>query len=143
MSEQDNIRTAEKLFDDLNAHKLNRSADQYTADYKLEGPGTPGPMPFEQSVAYLQGFLDAFPDLHFTLKQRIADGDNVALTWTATGTHSGPMRTSAGTMIPPTGKKGVTSGCTTYTFKGGKIASSATYWDMASLLMQLGLMPNM
>jgi steroid delta-isomerase-like uncharacterized protein len=143
MSEQDNIRTAEKLFDAINTHNVRTHDELYAPDYKLDGPGAAGSMNLEQSRMYLEGFLDAFPDLNFKLMKKIADGDMVAITWTATGTHTGPMRTPTGGMIPPTGKKGVVNGCTTYEFIGGKVASSATYWDMATLLMQLGLMPGM
>jgi len=143
MSEQDNMRAVEQVFAEINAHDLGRSAKLYDPGYKFEGPGAPGPLPYDQSLAYTQGFLNAFPDLHFTLKHKIADGNNVAFTWTATGTHNGPMVTPTGATIPPTGKKGVVSGCTTYEFKGDKIVASATYWDMVSLLTQLGLMPGM
>jgi ketosteroid isomerase-like protein len=143
MSEQDNIRAVEQAFDDINTKNLGRSADLYDPGYKFEGPGAPGPMPYEPSLAYIQGFITAFPDLHFALKHKIADGDNVAVTWTAIGTHTGPMLTPTGATIPPTGKKGVINGCTTYEFKGNKIVASATYWDMVSLLTQLGLMPGM
>jgi len=143
MSEQENIHIAEQIFDDMNSRELGRSASIYSPTYQFEGPGASGPLAYEPSLAYIQSYINAFPDLHFTLKNRIADGDNVAITWTATGTHSGPMMTSTGAQIPPTGKKGVVNGCTTYRFQGGKIVSSENYWDMASLLMQLGLMPAM
>jgi predicted ester cyclase len=143
MSEQENIRMAEQIFESMNAQDLRRSKDSYAPNYRFEGPGAAGPLEYEQSLAYIQGFITAFPDLHFTLKDRIADGDNVAITWTATGTHSGPMMTPNGNQIPPTGRQGVVNGCTTYKFQGGKAVSSQNYWDMASLLMQLGLMPAM
>lgn len=143
MSEMDNIRAAEQVFDDLNSRQLGRSKSLYHPDYMFEGPGSPGPMGYDTSLAYIQGFITAFPDLQFTLKTKMADGDNVAFIWTATGTHNGPMLTPTGATIPPTGKKGVVNGCTTYEFKGNKIVASATYWDMVSLLTQLGLMPGM
>jgi len=143
MSEQDNIRTVEQIFENINAHDPGRSPDRYTPGYTLEGPGAPGPLTYESSLVYLHGFITAFPDLHFSLKHKIADGDNVAVTWTATGTHNGPMLTPTGATIPPTGKKGVVVGCTTYVFKGDKVATSSNYLDMVSLLTQLGLMPGM
>ena len=80
---------------------------------------------------------------HFTLRHKIAQGDFVSVTWTATGTHTGPLRTPTGNTIPPTNKKGVNSGSTTYEFKNGKAVASWTYWDMVALLAQLGLMPDM
>lgn len=72
MSEQDNLRIAEKLFEAINAHDLGRSKEYYTSDYQYEAPGAPGLLNLEQSQAYTQGFIDAFPDLRFELKHKIA-----------------------------------------------------------------------
>ena len=143
MSENDNIHVADKLFAALNAHNLSQ-ADAYQADgYMFEGPGTPGAINADQSTAYTQGFIDAFPDLHFEVKEKIAQGDYVVFNWVASGTHKGSMRTPTGDMIPPTGKKAVVPGSTTYQFKHGKAVRGQTYWDMVTLLAQLGLMPGM
>jgi steroid delta-isomerase-like uncharacterized protein len=43
-------------------------------------------------------FSEAFPDLHVTIEEMIAEGDKVVLLWTLTGTHSGSYRG-----IPATG----------------------------------------
>jgi ketosteroid isomerase-like protein len=53
-----------------------------------------------------------------------------------------PMRAPNGDMIPATNRKGVVDGSTTHKFRDGKIARTKTFWDMTSLLMQLGLMPQ-
>src|ERR1700761_8075218 len=45
-------------------------------------------------------FVAAFPDLQIVIEDAIAQGDQVAVRWIATGTH-----TSAGLTIPPTHKK--------------------------------------
>ena len=68
--------------------------------------------------------------------------NNVVAHWSATGTHNGPLLTPTGDSIPATGKKAQVSGSTTYEFKDGVIARNWVFWDMASLLSQLGLMPG-
>ena len=143
VSEQDNIRIAEKLFEALNAHDLSRGSEYEAADYKFEGPGTNGAQNRDQARAYTRGFLNAFPDLHFELKQKAAQGDYVVINWVASGTHTGPLLTPTGATIPPTGKKGIVPGSTTYQIKNGKAVAGWTYWDMVTLLAQLGLMPGM
>jgi steroid delta-isomerase-like uncharacterized protein len=143
MSEQENIRVAEKLFEAINAHDLDRGSDYETDDYKFEGPGSNGALNRDQGRAYIQGFINAFPDLHFELKQKIAQGDYVVINWVASGTHTGPLLTPTGATIPPTGKKATTPGSTTYQIKNGKAMAAWTYWDMVTLLAQLGLMPGM
>ena len=143
MSEQDNVKTAMMFFEGLNAHDVGRGRNLQTADYKQEAPGAAMALDAGQAEAYIQGFIDAFPDLHFDIRQTIAQGDYVVINWMSSGTNTGSMRTPTGAMIPPTGKKGMVPGSTTYMFRGGKAAYSWVHWDMATLLMQLGLMPGM
>ena len=143
MSEQENVKIAMKFFEALNAHDAGRSRDLQAADYKQESPGTPGEMNADQAEAYIQGFLEAFPDLHFDIRNTIAQGDYVVVNWMSSGTHTGGMRTPSGAVIPPTGKKGLVPGSTTYLIKGGKAIQAWVHWDMTTLLTQLGLMPSM
>ncbi len=140
MSEQDNIRLAEKFFEALNTHDLARSKAFEASDFKRESPGVPGTMDAIQGRAYDQGFIDAFPDLHFDLKTKVAQGDYVVINWVATGTHRGDLRTPNGEILQPTGKKGVVPGSTTYLIRNGKVSYVWVFWDMITLLEQLGLM---
>jgi len=142
MSEQENVRVAEKLFEAINAHNLTQGLDYYAPDYLYEAPGVPGQFNREQAQAYTQGFLDAFPDLHFEIKHKISQGDYVVINWSASGTHTGPLTTPTGDQLPPTGKKAVVPGSTTYEFISGKVSRSWVHWDMVTLLAQLGLMPG-
>ncbi|MDQ3250019.1 MAG: ester cyclase [Chloroflexota bacterium] len=45
--------------------------------------------------------------------------------------------------MPPTGKTVTVVGSSTAQFKNGKIIRGWTFWDRASLLGQLGLLPPM
>ena len=143
MSEQENIRIAEKFFEAINAHDLSQGTAFEAPDYMTEAPGAPGAMNADQTRAYTQGFIDAFPDLHFELRQKIAQGDYVVVNWVASGTHKGNLRTPTGDTIPPTGKRAVAPGSTTYQIRNGKAVRSWIYWDMVTMLAQLGLMPGM
>ena len=143
MSEQENTRAVEKLFEALNAHDLSRDTEYISPDFHADQPGASGPMTQDQNIAYTQGFFDAFPDLHFDKRQIIAQGDFVVINWMGSGTHKGGLRTPTGAVIPPTGKHARVPGSTTYQFKNGKVVQSTTFWDMATLLAQLGLMPGM
>ena len=143
MSEQDNVKIANTLFDYFNAHDQDRSDPWFADNYMGYGPGAPGPATREQIKAVNQGFLDAFPDLHFDITLTLAQGDYVVQNWTGTGTHSGSLPTPSGGTIPPTGKSATVLGSTTLEIKNGKITRGWNFWDMASLLGQLGLMPPM
>lgn len=70
-----------------------------SADYVSHDPAmtTHG---LEQYKQLLAMYFAAFPDLHITIEDMIAEGDRVVLRLTARGTHRGPFMG-----IPPTGKQ--------------------------------------
>lgn len=143
MSEQDNIRVVEEVFEAINAHDLDQGSKYQAPGYKYQGPGLPGPVGPDEYAAYMQGYFDAFPDLHFELTHKIAQGDFVVVNWVGTGTHDGPLRMPSGDSLPATGKKGTNFGSNTFEFDNGKVVQSRTYFDMVTMLAQLGLMPGM
>jgi steroid delta-isomerase-like uncharacterized protein len=143
MSEKENLASVERIFASLNSRDLRSNDDLYAPGYKYEAPGAPGAINLDQAREYVQGFITAFPDLHFELKTKVAQGDFVAVAWVSTGTHTGPLRTPTGDSIPPTNKKVTGTGGSFYEFKNGKIINSQLYWDMATLLAQIGMMPGM
>lgn len=144
MSEQENIKAAHAFFEAWNAGDLSLSDGYAADDFKGEGPGAASPMNYEQNRMYNQNFFTAFPGTKFEILLTIAQGDYVVTHWRASGgTHSGPLQTPSGSSIPPTGKSAVVVGSTTTQLRDGKIVHSWTFWDMASLLVQLGLLPAM
>ena len=143
MSEQDNINVVKASFGALTAHDLNKWSALQTTDSTTESTGGLAPMNLEQNQMFLQNFLTAFPDLHFVVTRIVAQGNDVVAHWTVTGKHNGPLLTPIGNTIPATGKKAVVTGSNTFELKSGKIYRAWSYWDMTSLLSQLGLMPPM
>lgn len=143
MTEEENTRIAEKFFKAINAHDLDRTKPLEAPNYKVKAPGAPEVMDADEARAYTQGFITAFPDLKFELTDKIAQGEFVVINWIARGTNTGNMRTPSGSIIPPTGKKAAVHGSTTYQIKNGKAVRSWIFWDMVTLLTQLGLMPVM
>jgi steroid delta-isomerase-like uncharacterized protein len=143
MSEQENIKAASSFFDAWNSGDLSKSAPYEASDMKVEAPGAPGPLDREQNRKYNQNFLTAFPGSKFEVVLSVAQGDYVVMNWTITGKNTGALQSPTGSTIPPTGKVSTLVGSTTSLIKNGKVAHAWNYWDMASLLGQLGLMPPM
>ena len=143
MSTADNVKLVKASWDAINAHDLNALERMEAANFSATLPGAPGPLNSGGNKAYLQGFITAFPDLHFEIVRTVSDGDNVVTEWVGTGTHTGPLVSPSGQSIPPTGKKATTHGSNTFEVKNGKLSSTSGYWNMAELLIQLGLMPPM
>jgi steroid delta-isomerase-like uncharacterized protein len=96
----------------------------------------------DQARQYAQGWFTAFPDMRVTRTNRVVSDDAVAAELEFTGTNTGPM-VIAGNEIPPTGKSVLGRGAYFARIQDGKIAQFSTHPDVAGLMMQLGLMPQM
>lgn len=79
-------------------------------------------------------FTVAFPDIHLTIDEIIAEGDKVVLRLTLTGTHRGIWRG-----IPGTGNAVQWQATDIYTVAKGKLASLVRGADSLDLLRQLGV----
>jgi steroid delta-isomerase-like uncharacterized protein len=80
--------------------------------------------------------LRAFPDLHLTVEDVIAEGDKVVTRNTVTGTHQGDYMGR-----PPTGKSVSYNEIFIFRFAGGRIAETWGVVDSLSLMRQLGVIP--
>jgi steroid delta-isomerase-like uncharacterized protein len=97
------------------------------------------PAPVQGIAAYkqfVQSYLRAFPDLHFTIEDQVAEGDSVVTRWTVTGTHRGDL---AG--IPASGRPVSVSGITCDRLKNGKFTEAWSSWNTLGLMQQLGVVP--
>lgn len=92
-----------------------------------------GPEAYKQYFAMLRA---AFPDIHFTIEDQIAEGDRVVTRWSARATHKGAYQG-----IPPTGRQGVVTGITIYRLANGKFVEGWTNLDELGMLRQLGILP--
>jgi steroid delta-isomerase-like uncharacterized protein len=102
------------------------------------GPGALPGMPSgpEGSKMLITAYRSAFPDLHFTIDQQIAEGNTVVTRWTAHGTHNGEL---AG--IPATGKRATVVGLGVDRIENGKIVESWGLFDQFGMLQQLAVIP--
>ncbi len=86
--------------------------------------------------AFLDGFyrpfLAAFPDVKVSVEGLIADGDQVAVRWVATGTHTG-----AGMGFSATNKKISFRGVTWVRLRDGKLVEGWDCWNQNGLIQVL------
>jgi steroid delta-isomerase-like uncharacterized protein len=143
MSEQENLKAALSFYEAWNKGDLSKTAAYEADGFMTEAVGSPVPLNAAQNRAYNQNFLTAFPDSKFEVLLTVVQGDFVVTNWKVSGMQTGPLQTPSGGKIPPTGKMVVLVGSTTSQVKNGKLVHSWAYWDMASFLGQLGLLPPM
>lgn len=91
----------------------------------------------EGIIQFYGALRAAFPNLHFTVEDQIADGDRVVTRWTASGTHEGEFQS-----IPPTGKTVRITGIDIDRFAGGKVVECWPEVNELGLLHQLGVIPT-
>lgn len=130
--EAQNKSVARRVYDE------GLSQGKFTMPYTKDFIGHGGTSTFthEDGLAEAKGWRQAFPDLKVSVDQIVAEGDMVAVRWTATGTNTG-----TGNGIPATGKRVKTSGQALFRFVDGKIAEEWTSANALGLMRQLGLYP--
>ena len=79
----------------------------------------------------------AFPNLHYTLVDNVETENKIVLHWLAKGNHQGPLM-----RIPATGKNVFIHGMSILTLEKGKIKHGQVMWDLAGVLRQIGLLPQ-
>ena len=77
---------------------------------------------------------DAFPDVHFTVDDIVAEGDKVVVRYTWTGTHTGSFMG-----IPPTNKKVTMWEIEIARVVGGKMVEVWSRSDNMGIMQQLGV----
>jgi steroid delta-isomerase-like uncharacterized protein len=124
---------AQAWVDAWNSHDANAVAILFTRDAVYEdvpfGIVNHGP---EQIQAFAQFFFTVVPDLHVSLVNSSLRGERGTIEWVFSGTDHGIYRT---------GKTFAVRGVTVLEVRGAKISRNLDYYDLATILRQLGLLP--
>ena len=89
-------------------------------------------------LALWKGWATAFPDSKASFDHVHVTGDEVVLELTWRGTHQGPLTTPKGTTAP-TGKRIEFRSCVICELAGDKAKLQRQYFDMATMLQQIGV----
>jgi steroid delta-isomerase-like uncharacterized protein len=95
----------------------------------------------EKFIELAKGWRHAFPDANGTVTNALESGSTAVLEITWTGTHSGDLLTPTGDKIPPTGKKINVTAVQVVEASGGKMTAVRHYFDLMTMLAQLGVLP--
>ena len=142
MAEQDPIRVARENIEAFNAGDWQRVKATLAPDSVYDEVGTQRRLQgADEIVQALQGWKQAMPDAKGTITNAIASGNTVTLEITWEGTQTGPLMGPGGS-LPASGKRQVTRAAWIATIQGDKIKESHHYFDMMSLLQQIGAAPQ-
>jgi steroid delta-isomerase-like uncharacterized protein len=137
MSTTENKALIQRSYDEF-FNKANLAlVDQFhTSDFVGHLPGLPPVQGLEALTYMASGYMSAFPDLHITVEDMVAEGDKVMTRVSWTGTHRGAF-----IGIPATGKQVRVTGMYEYRIAEGKIAEWWDFSDNLGLMQQLGVVP--
>ena len=114
---EENLQLADEIFDRYLAHQPDGSTLQ-------RGP--------EDVKQFVGEFHKAFPDLHVTIADQIAEEDKVVTRWSMRGTHLGEFRG-----MVPTSKEMEINGIGIFRFsEEGKVVESWDSYDQLNLMRQ-------
>src|SRR5579872_1418341 len=130
-------RLVRRLFDAIEARDVEQVRAMYTADCKyVRSDGVSvGP---EAIAAYLDGIVAAFPDHAYRIEAAHVAGDVITVDLSDTAAHTEPYLSPNLGLIAPTGKRFELRIAEVIRFEGELVASQHEYYDLLSLLRQVG-----
>src|SRR5947209_13602117 len=129
MSVEENKAKSRRLFEECFNQGQLAAADEVidpsAADHDPSMPerlrSRRGPDMFKEVVSM---YRTAFPDLHITVEDQVAEGEQVVTRWRSEGTHRGELEGLA-----PTNIHASVEGISIDRFENGKIVETWTHWD--------------
>jgi steroid delta-isomerase-like uncharacterized protein len=94
----------------------------------------------DAQIAAAKAWKQAFPDGRGTVHGVYADGSTVTIEVTWEGTQSGPMQAPDGRQLPASNRHGTVKACQVLEVEDGKIKATRHYFDLLTLLQQVGAM---
>ena len=138
MSEQESIKTARENVEAFNAGDWPRLKAALAANVVYDEVGGQRRMQgVSQFVDAYQGWKQAAPDCKGTITNALASGNTVVIEVHWKGTQTGPLGP-----IPPSGKPWSVRSAQIVTVEAGKIKELRQYFDMTTILQQIGAVPK-
>jgi steroid delta-isomerase-like uncharacterized protein len=136
MSENHKARIREFIDRVLTAGETDATGDYFhdnmveEVPFPGQGPGLDG---LKETLTHIR---QAFPDLHWSVEEQLAEDNTVLTRFLWSGTHQGVFLG-----IPATNRVVRVWGMVIDRFEGGKVKSTRMLLDTLSLLQQLGVVP--
>jgi predicted ester cyclase len=146
MAAQEHVALARSLLDLYNSRQsdpawLDKSIAAFAADAEVidvpSGAILRGPDSRKRLLLFMN---EGLPDGRIELTNAFATEDQAVLEGTWRWNDTGPLHLPSGA-LPATGRSGELRCCFVYQIRKGKIASHHGYYDMLTLMEQLGLAP--
>ena len=134
---QNNSAIVRRFVDEvINQGKMD-TAGEFVWEDVVEQVPLPGQGPgLEGLKDVLRGMRSAFPDIDFSIKEQVCEGDKVVSRFEWTGTHKAEFMG-----VPATGRQVRVWGVVIDRLEAGRIKDTRILMDALGLMMQLGALP--
>ncbi len=143
MAERDNLRLMQTLDDAWNTQDWDTFLKRHAENVAVYWPGQPEPTRGRKAhLEESKEFFRTFPDNHLVnnpYKILFSQGDYTCSVADFSAAMKGPMKGPGGRTIPPTNKKFHVEFCTVAHWKNGEIVEERLFYDLTSVMRQLGL----
>ncbi len=137
MSAEENKALTRRFYEEIFNKRNLALTEELTSPGAVSHEATPGTADGPEGVRQVvQMLTSAFPDLHMTIEDLIAERDKVVAFTTLSGTHQGAFMG-----IPPTGKHFTQRQIHILRFTDGKLAEHWAVRDDLGMMQQLGVIP--
>jgi steroid delta-isomerase-like uncharacterized protein len=130
--------TVTQLFAAWNNHDVRAVLDSYHDDFTREDVGNNHLYGKDKLMQVVENYMHAFPDIRLEIDTIVEKNEQVVVCWTATGHHKEKIMN-----IPATGKHISFKGVSVLNIEDEKIKRVWYLWDQASMLRQMGLLPEL
>jgi len=134
------VDTIKKAMSAFNRHDAKGVGGSYAPKTVVHDPQYPEPLKGRDAVLKdAQAFFKAFPDMKMKVVTLLSKGNTYGVEGRYSGTHKGPLEVPGGP-IPPTNRR-VDAGISIFgkVDAGGLIVEERRYYDIATLMAQLGI----
>jgi len=138
MSIENNIQLMKRFVEFINTANVQLAQELISADAIFYVPGQSEPIHGPEGYLAIIGMMrSGFPDIQWSLEDKVVEENKVAARFIMTGTHNGTFFS-----VPPTGKTIKVQAINFYLFSNGQIVEEYGQPDMLGLLQQIGAMPG-
>ena len=138
-----NSQTVEKFFKCMESDDVDGALSYLTDDHVGHDMGTGVVMKgLDENRADMENWTNTFSEMKVEALNHIESGNTVVTELKMTGVNTGDLQQPDGSKIPATGKSIEMNACQVAEFEDGKMTKSTQYYNMMSMMAQLGLIPE-
>ena len=138
MTPEDNKAFISRFVEEILNNKNLEAIAEFVVEDFIELDPLPGQQQGREGLKQVIGMMvTAFPDMHWSIHEQIAEGEKVVSRFTWNGTHQGEFFG-----VPATGKSVAVKGVVIDRVVAGKLQDSRILMDTMGMMQQLGVIPS-